>query len=728
MEKLKGKSKYVLSCCVLILLIIAIILVYTDWEWDFLFTDRTVKILQFVNLFMSFLALTVISIYNKVFKNDELWYISIYFTALIIEKIIKINVEDYTNVIFLSGAFFRWGVLVIFLFRKSKLIKYLYSSIYRFIGLNIITCASTTLIVVKNSNLINKGIDSTNVFVTTLGFCIFIIGLLYNCKKNFEEDDTKGFFITIMILFIVKGLGHKFSNIIFRYRKYDVIDLVEGELSFFIAILFFLFSMVIVLANVYEEANIMNDQYKLFYNIVDKNDNSNIFIYSGEELIYANKRAKGLWLGNEEYSSDLEHLHKLISAGNKTEEIKKLSRYIENKERVSLIIKDNKEKRYSVMYQSVSEVDRKKKHKQYDVFIVRDIIDKITLENEKKKFCAINNSIEEIVFITDENFQIIYVNKQCEKEIELKADIIIDNYISRFVSYEISNDKKRILGTIITYENKIIEVEVKMKKIMDDYNILIGYAVICFKVESDKKIKRLKKRMKNAEKTVYERDSFTNLAHDLRTPIHIIYSSLQLLNFQKENIDLEKFKISFEKYEKTITGNAQRLLNIVDEIVDSNTEEEEFKKGYYDIVSIVKEVSESMIPYMKTKEIIFEFSTGQKEVYIEFDKSMVERIILNLVSNAIKFTPINGYIYIEIAIKYGWIEIIVKDTGIGIDRESCKTIFERFKQCGNRNITKSGSGIGLYSVKRLVEIHEGTISLESDIGKGCIFIVKLPIK
>ncbi len=732
MDKLKGKSKYVLSCLVLILLAISIYLVFKNTKWDFQFGNMTIRTLQFINLFMSFLALIVISIYNKVFKNDQLWYIGIYFIALIIEIIILItigiNVDEYANIIFLRGSFFRWGILVVFLFRKSKFIKYLTSLRYRFIWLKIIICAITIFIAVKNNsyNFISIERARINVFVPIIGFCVFVIGLLYNCKKNFEEDDTKGFFITIMILFIVKGLAHKFSNIIFKNRKYNIGDLVDGELSLLMAILIFLFSMAVVLLDIYEKAKVANEEYKLFYNIVDKNDNSNIFIYTNGDLVYANGRAKKIWLGNEDYSGDLENLNKLISAGNKNEEIEKLKRYIENKEQVSLIIKDNKEKRYSVMYQSVGEVDRKKKYKQYDVFMVRDIIDKITLDNEGNKFCAINNSIDEIVFVLDENFQITYVNKQCQKEIGLKEDVIIGNYISKFASYEISNKKKRILGAIINNENKIIEVEVKVKKLMDDYDTLIGYAVICFKVEDEEKIKKLSNRVIDAEKIVYERDSFTNLAHDLRTPIHIIYSSLQLLKVQKENIDSEKFKVSFEKYEKTIVGNAQRLLNIVDEIADSNSEEE-FKKGYYNIVSVVKEVSESMMPYMKIKEITFEFTTSKEEFYIECDKSMVERIILNLVSNAIKFTPINGYIYIEIFFVNSWVEILVKDTGIGIDREFGKVVFERFKQCGNIIDAKNGSGIGLYSVKRLVELHEGTIDLESDIGEGCIFTVKLPV-
>ena len=732
MDKLKGKSKYVLSCLVLILLAISIYLVFKNTKWDFQFGNMTIRTLQFINLFMSFLALIVISIYNKVFKNDQLWYIGIYFIALIIEIIILItigiNVDEYANIIFLRGSFFRWGILVVFLFRKSKFIKYLTSLRYRFIWLKIIICAITIFIAVKNNsyNFISIERARINVFVPIIGFCVFVIGLLYNCKKNFEEDDTKGFFITIMILFIVKGLAHKFSNIIFKNRKYNIGDLVDGELSLLMAILIFLFSMAVVLLDIYEKAKVANEEYKLFYNIVDKNDNSNIFIYTDGDLIYANGRAKKIWLGNEDYSGDLENLNKLISAGNKNEEIEKLKRYIENKEQVSLIIKDNKEKRYSVMYQSVGEVDRKKKYKQYDVFMVRDIIDKITLDNEGNKFCAINNSIDEIVFVLDENFQITYVNKQCQKEIGLKEDVIIGNYISKFASYEISNKKKRILGAIINNENKIIEVEVKVKKLMDDYDTLIGYAVICFKVEDEEKIKKLSNRVIDAEKIVYERDSFTNLAHDLRTPIHIIYSSLQLLKVQKENIDSEKFKVSFEKYEKTIVGNAQRLLNIVDEIADSNSEEE-FKKGYYNIVSVVKEVSESMMPYMKIKEITFEFTSSKEAFHIECDKSMVERIILNLVSNAIKFTPINGYIYIEIFFVNSWVEILVKDTGIGIDREFGKVVFERFKQCGNIIDAKNGSGIGLYSVKRLVELHEGTIDLESDIGEGCIFTVKLPV-
>ena len=111
------------------------------------------------------------------------------------------------------------------------------------------------------------------------------------------------------------------------------------------------------------------------------------------------------------------------------------------------------------------------------------------------------------------------------------------------------------------------------------------------------------------------------------------------------------------------------------------------------------------------------------------DPDIIERIMLNLLSNAIKFTKPGGKINVNIFEKEGTVEIIVSDTGIGIAKDKQDLIFQRFRQV-DTSYTKEqqGSGIGLSLVKSLVDMHEGSLSVESEYGKGSKFIVLLPIK
>ena len=117
----------------------------------------------------------------------------------------------------------------------------------------------------------------------------------------------------------------------------------------------------------------------------------------------------------------------------------------------------------------------------------------------------------------------------------------------------------------------------------------------------------------------------------------------------------------------------------------------------------------------------------EKEVYC--DATEIERIIVNLLSNAVKFTPKGGKITVLIMDKGEKVEIIVEDTGTGISKEDQEFIFNRFEQGQNRKFTNiSSSGIGLTLVKYLVELHNGEIRLESEVGKGSKFIISLPVK
>jgi len=174
------------------------------------------------------------------------------------------------------------------------------------------------------------------------------------------------------------------------------------------------------------------------------------------------------------------------------------------------------------------------------------------------------------------------------------------------------------------------------------------------------------------------------------------------------------------------------MLRLVNNLIDITKIDSGFLKmdfTNYDIVNLVEDITMSIVPYVEEKQINIIFDTEVEELEIRCDPDKIERVVLNLLSNAVKFTETGGNIDVNIALvdDNKWVEISVKDDGIGIPKHMRKFIFERFIQVDksyNRN--KEGSGIGLALVKSLVELHGGRVYLKDDTEKGCNFIVLLP--
>ena len=134
-----------------------------------------------------------------------------------------------------------------------------------------------------------------------------------------------------------------------------------------------------------------------------------------------------------------------------------------------------------------------------------------------------------------------------------------------------------------------------------------------------------------------------------------------------------------------------------------------------------------MSKYIEEKGLTLIIDPDMEEKVISCDATEIERCVINLLGNAVKFTPEGGKIYVFISEVNQYIEITVEDTGIGISEEDQEFIFKRFSQVDGANITKvSSSGIGLTLVKYIVELHGGYIRLESEVNSGSRFTIGLP--
>lgn len=281
-----------------------------------------------------------------------------------------------------------------------------------------------------------------------------------------------------------------------------------------------------------------------------------------------------------------------------------------------------------------------------------------------------------------------------------KAAILIYLIIITIVIYRTINSVKRLDNLV---KNKTLQLTKEMEK---NDKLL-------------KKVIELEKRKNNY---------FVNLSHELRTPLNVISSTEQLvteLNKSKDGIGKSKLNGCMQ----VVRRNTKRLLNLINNIIDTAKIESgsyQLNIREHDIVYIVEEATLSLKDYIERKGIELIIDPEMEEKIIKCDEHEIERCIVNLVSNAAKFTPEGGTIEVTIEDLDEKVKIIVKDTGIGIDKKYHDSIFNRFNQVIDQGAeSKGGSGLGLTITKQIIDMHGGQISVESELGKGCKFIIIL---
>ena len=223
---------------------------------------------------------------------------------------------------------------------------------------------------------------------------------------------------------------------------------------------------------------------------------------------------------------------------------------------------------------------------------------------------------------------------------------------------------------------------------------------------------------------------FVNLSHELRTPLNVLSSINQLIKeFTKKDNFITPEKLSY--YMGIMDRNCSRLLSLINNLIDHTKIENNsyiINKKDEDIVYLVEETVLDMKDYIEEKGLELIFDTDVEEKVIRCDKIDIERCIINLVGNAVKFTSEGGLIEVLLQDLDDKVNIIVKDNGIGISEENQKVIFDRFNQVVDESSEqKGGSGLGLTITKQFITLHNGEIYVESEVGVGSEFIIILPV-
>lgn len=219
---------------------------------------------------------------------------------------------------------------------------------------------------------------------------------------------------------------------------------------------------------------------------------------------------------------------------------------------------------------------------------------------------------------------------------------------------------------------------------------------------------------------------FENISHEFRTPLTLIKGPIERL-INNENDD------DPQKIYKMIKRNSDKLFNLINELMNLSRLESgnmELNAHKEDIVVITKSTVMSFESLAQKKGIELTINSSNDIIEFHFDREKIQKILDNLLSNAFKFTPYGGKISVTLENNTEEKTVIIKviDTGIGISNNELPKLFDRFYQATS-SITKGveGTGIGLSLTKELVELHSGKISVRSEMGKGSIFIVELPI-
>jgi len=237
------------------------------------------------------------------------------------------------------------------------------------------------------------------------------------------------------------------------------------------------------------------------------------------------------------------------------------------------------------------------------------------------------------------------------------------------------------------------------------------------KKEEEQRHKLISLNAEIEEVTASKLQFFTNISHEVRTPLTLILGPLdRLLNLLHDSPYLPDLEL--------IHKNAGRLLRVINQILDFRkveNKQEKLKIRETEIISFTNEVKSYFNSMAKVRNITYSFSSEMKNCRIWIDPDMIEKVLVNLLSNAFKFTPEGGTVKVILEESEDWVTIHVEDNGSGIRPENLPYLFNRFYSEDSR----VGTGIGLHLVNEYVKMHNGEVSVESVPGQRTVFSFSL---
>jgi two-component system phosphate regulon sensor histidine kinase PhoR len=358
------------------------------------------------------------------------------------------------------------------------------------------------------------------------------------------------------------------------------------------------------------------------------------------------------------------------------------------------------------MAQKLNEVFKQLSHEKNQIEAVLSAMSEgVMVVSEKGKIILTNNIFKEMFNLTDDSFQKSYWEVLRNKEVIKLIDGVLQNWKpdNKEVFY-LYPEERYYLANVIPLTSPEREI-----------------IVVMFNITEFKKLENIKA------------DFIANVSHELRTPLTAIKGYTETLEEGAFEDPQEQ-----KHFIKIIKRHADRLINIVSDLLVLSEVEgrdvlsQQNENGDLEDVN-VNEVIRSSLEALKSnaleKELKVSFNPSDKEHIITASRFLLEQMFINLIDNAVKYTPDHGEVGIEITDKNEYLTIEIYDNGIGIPKDSLPRIFERFYRVDKTRSRKmGGTGLGLSIVKHIVIIHGGKIDVESEEGKGSRFRISLPKK
>ena len=347
-------------------------------------------------------------------------------------------------------------------------------------------------------------------------------------------------------------------------------------------------------------------------------------------------------------------------------------------------------------------------------FTIRDITDKNT------QLKSIMQSVSHGILAIDTRGKILLINDLAKKMVEgdsyvtaegknirqfIKNELILESVLHNMCSEHSTIIQKNIKNDII-YKIKIDPVH------FEDTDAVIGFIINIENITEYAKLENMRK------------EFVANVSHELKTPITSIQGFIETLKMT-DNLDED----TKNRFLTIIENEATRLTRLIDDILLLSTIENKTKKKVekVDLFEVFEEVHEVINYIAKKKNIKVKYDFENKDIDLWEYSGYIRQILLNIISNAIKYTGENGEVSIKQYIKSEKVFIEVKDNGIGIPEEDIERIFERFYRVDKaRSRSVGGTGLGLAITKHMVKALNGNIRVERELGVGSKFIIELP--
>lgn len=221
------------------------------------------------------------------------------------------------------------------------------------------------------------------------------------------------------------------------------------------------------------------------------------------------------------------------------------------------------------------------------------------------------------------------------------------------------------------------------------------------------------------------REVFTHISHDLRTPLASLQAYLETLTLKSEELSAEA-RTSYLEAALAFSRKIDHMTADLFELATLDLHEVPMRPERFSLAELLQDIGQRFGLQASNKGLLLDVAVAAPGAILEADIGLIERLFANLIDNAIKFTPAGGKVSVTLEKDSRFVIVRVRDTGIGIPTDQIDRIFERFYRVTSLTPGVDGTGLGLAIAKRIVELHRGQIDVESNLGQGTTFVLRLP--